>query len=599
MPTGGGKSITFQVPTMAMEGTCLVITPLIALMKDQVDNLKQKGIKALAVYSGMSHNEILIALENVILGDYKFLYVSPERLTTRLFKEKLKNMNICMLAVDESHCISQWGYDFRPSYMNISQIRELLPDVPVLALTATATPEVVVDIQESLHFKKKNVLQKSFKRDNLAYIIRETENKQASIVKILERIKGTAIVYVRSRQKTKEIATDLIKYGFSADYYHAGLKGDEKVRKQNAWKNGECRVIVSTNAFGMGIDKPDVRVVIHLDLPNSVEEYYQEAGRAGRDGKKAYAVILYTKTDSTKLKKRIQDEYPEREFIGRVYESLSYFFQIADGFGLNVGYDFNIYQFCSVYKYPVLPTHNALKILDLAGYIQYLDEVDSQSRLMFTVYRDELYKFEFEGKYEQLVNTILRLYTGIFADYVTINEATLGVYLQSGRTEVYELLKVLSKRNIVDYIPYKKTPVIIYTRPRVDLKYLSIPRSVYEKRKERFIKRILGITEYAERKDICRSRILLSYFGETKSENCGMCDVCLSGQEKNISNNTFEYISAKIIDIVRKNEYSVPDIISQLDEIPEKDVFRTIRFLLDQEILKMNDDIISMKKADI
>ncbi len=596
MPTGGGKSITFQVPTMAMEGTCLVITPLIALMKDQVDNLKQKGIKAVAIYSGMSHNEILISLENVILGDYKFLYVSPERLSTQLFKEKLRHMNICMLAVDESHCISQWGYDFRPSYMNIAEVRNLLQDVPVLALTATATSEVVEDIQQSLQFKEKNVFSKSFKRDNLAYIVRETESKIASLVRILEKVKGTCIVYVRSRQKTKEIATDLIKQGFSADYYHAGLSSDEKNRKQNAWKNGECRIIVSTNAFGMGIDKPDVRVVVHLDLPNSLEEYYQEAGRAGRDGKKSYAVILYTKTDSSKLKKRISDEYPERELITKVYESLSYFFQVAEGFGVNAAYDFNIYQFCSVYKYPVLPTHNALKILDLAGYIEYLDEVDNQSRLMFTIYRDELYKYQFESDYESLINIILRLYTGLFADYVTINEGTVAIHLQKSRADVYEMLKVLAKRSIIDYVPYKKTPMIIYKQPRLDIKHLSISQNVYEKRKERFVKRITGITEYAEKKDICRSRMLLSYFGETDSEGCGTCDVCRNKEEKTLNNAAFEDLSTKIIEMVKNDRYTIAEIINNIENIDEKKIFQTIRFLLDQEVLGLQDDFLTIKK---
>jgi len=596
MPTGGGKSITFQVPTMAMEGTCLVITPLIALMKDQVDNLRQKGIKAVAIYSGMSHNEILISLENVILGDYKFLYVSPERLNTQLFKEKLRHMNICMLAVDESHCISQWGYDFRPSYMNIAEIRALLTGVPVLALTATATSDVIDDIQQSLLFKEKNVFSKSFKRDNLSYIVRETENKLASLVRILEKIKGTSIVYVRSRQKTKDIATDLVKQGFSADYYHAGLNSDEKIRKQNAWKKGECRIIVSTNAFGMGIDKPDVRIVVHLDLPNSIEEYYQEAGRAGRDGERSYAVILYTKSDSSKLKKRISDEYPERELITKVYESLSYFFQVAEGFGLNMAYDFNIYQFCSAYKYPVLPTHNALKILDLAGYIEYLDEVDNQSRLMFIIYRDELYKYEFESDYEKLINIILRLYTGLFADYVSINEGTLAIHLQKSRVEVYEMLKILAKRNIIDYIPYKKTPMIIYKQPRLNIKHLSISQNVYEKRKERFVKRITGITEYAEKKDICRSRMLLSYFGETDSKDCGTCDVCRNKGDNSLKNAVFEDLSTTVIEMVRNNKYTIAEIINNIENFEEKIVFQTVRFLLDQEVLGLEDDFLTIKK---
>lgn len=594
MPTGGGKSLTFQVPTMAMEGTCLVITPLIALMKDQVDNLKKRGIKALAVYSGMSHNEIVITLENAILGDYKFLYVSPERLGTKLFLEKLSAMNICLLVVDEAHCISQWGYDFRPSYLNIADIRQRLVDVPVLALTATATPDVVDDIQQVLRFKKKNVYKKSFERNNLAYIVRETENKTASLIRILEKIQGTAIVYVRSRQKTKDIATELVKNGFSADYYHAGLNYDDKVYKQNAWKNNECRVIVSTNAFGMGIDKPDVRVVVHLDLPNSIEEYYQEAGRAGRDEQKAYAIILYSKTDSTKLKKRIVDEYPEREFIGKVYESLSYFFQIAEGFGLNTVYDFNLYQFCSVYKYPVLPTHNALKILELAGYINYTDEIDNRSRLMFTVYRDELYKYEFEKETEKLISTVLRLYTGLFADYVYINEGTIAVYMQKTRTEIYDMLQTLSKRQIIDYVPFKKTPFIIFTQPRVDIKHVSISRNVYEKRKERFISRISGITGYVEGNHFCRSRVLLSYFGEKNARDCSQCDVCLQSKNSRLTDSVFHIISKSISKLLQEKKYSIKELTDLLEEHGQENVLSVIRFQLDQQVYTLKEDYLEL-----
>jgi len=591
MPTGGGKSITFQVPALAKEGICLVITPLIALMKDQVDNLRQKGIKALAVYSGMSHNEILITLENAVLGDYKFLYVSPERLGTKLFQEKLLHMNVCLLAVDESHCISQWGYDFRPSYMNIAETRILLPHVPVLALTATATPEVTNDIQHILKFKEKNVFRKSFERKNLAYIVKETENKTQSLLQILEKIKGTSIIYVRSRQRTKEIAIDLVRYGFPADYYHAGLTHEEKVRKQNAWKNDECRIIVATNAFGMGIDKADVRLVVHIDLPNSIEEYYQEAGRAGRDEEKAYAVILYSKTDSTKLKKRIADEYPEREFIGKVYESLSYFFQIAEGFGANKAHDFNLYQFCSIYKYPVLPTHNALKILDLAGYINYTDEVDSKSRLIFTVYRNELYKYDFEKDYEQLINTTLRLYSGLFADYVTIDEGSIAVRIAKTRKEVYEMLKILSKRNIIDYVPRKKTPYITYTQPRVDLKYLVIPKSVYEDRKARFENRISGITEYAERNDVCRSRMLLTYFGEKNLQDCGQCDACRNKKRnRNVSEDDFDHISQKIIGLLEEKDLSIAELVSKFENYEDEIILTVIRKLLQEEILTLEGE---------
>ncbi|MBD8347367.1 ATP-dependent DNA helicase RecQ [Dysgonomonas sp. HGC4] len=596
MPTGGGKSITFQVPALAMDGICLVITPLIALMKDQVDNLKEKGIRALSIYSGMSHNEIVITLDNAILGDYKFLYISPERLGTQLFQAKLRSMNVCLLAIDESHCISQWGYDFRPSYMNIADIRKELPNVPVLALTATATPEVTEDIQNILGFKEKNVFRKSFERKNLSYIVRESDNKTESLIKILSKIQGSAIVYVRSRLKTKEIATELIQHGLSADFYHAGLSSDDKTRKQNAWKDNECRIIVSTNAFGMGIDKPDVRVVVHIDLPNSIEEYYQEAGRAGRDEKKAYAVILYSKTDSTKLKKRISDEFPERDFVIATYESLAYFFQIAEGFGHNSTYDFSLQKFCSIYKYPLIPTHNALKILELAGYIEYTDDTDNQSRIIFSIYRDELYKYEFTKEYELLINIVLRLYTGIFADYVSINEGTIAFHLQKSRTEVYQMLKVLAKKRIIEYIPFKKTPFIIYKQPRISIKYLVIPQSVYEVRKARFEKRIMGITDYAERKDICRSRMLLTYFGEKRSSDCGQCDVCLAKSDTGINNYKFNDITDQIEELIREKDYSIEELINEISGYKEEDIINVIRFHLDQESFLIEDDHIKVNK---
>lgn len=596
MPTGGGKSITFQVPTLAMDGLCLVVTPLIALMIDQVDNLREKGIKALAIYSGMSHNEILITLDNAILGDYKFLYVSPERLGTDLFMAKLKNMNIGLLAVDESHCISQWGYDFRPSYMNIASVRELLPEVPVLALTATATPDVANDIQDILGFKEKNLLRKSFERKNLRYIVRESENKIESLINILNKTEGTAIVYVRSRQKCKEIANELIASGIKADYYHAGLDKDDKLRKQNSWKNDECRIIVSTNAFGMGIDKPDVRLVVHMDLPNSLEEYYQEAGRAGRDEKTAYAVILYSKTDKTKLKKRISDEFPEREFIEKVYESLAYYFQIAEGFGANAAYDFNLHQFCSINKYPLIPTHNATKILDLAGYFEYTDETDNQSRLMFTVYRDELYKLQFEKDYERLVNVILRLYSGLFADYININENSIAIQMGKTRTEVYEMLKFLSKRGIIDYIPFKKTPFIVYKHPRIPLKHLIISTTVYENRKQRLKKRIEGMTDYVERTDVCRSKMLLTYFGDTEINDCGQCDICMKKNESGISNYVFNTISNQIDALLADQDLTLEDITDRLNTFSSSQITQTIRFNLSQNKYKMNLNKISLNK---
>ncbi|KAA6302016.1 MAG: ATP-dependent DNA helicase RecQ [Candidatus Ordinivivax streblomastigis] len=534
MPTGGGKSLTFQVPALLMDGICIVITPLIALMKDQVDALRQKGIKAAMVHSGMSHREIRIALDNCIFGDYKFLYVSPERIGTELFIAKLKDMNISLIAVDESHCISQWGYDFRPSYLRISELRDLLPQAPVLALTATATPEVIDDIQEKLFFKKKNVFRKSFERKNIAYVIRETDDKLFEIIKILNNVPGSGIVYVRSRRRTKEIAEELQKQGIDADFFHAGLTTDEKIRKQNNWKSGQCRIIVCTNAFGMGIDKPDVRVVIHFELPNSLEEYFQEAGRAGRDEQKSYAVALYSARDGAQLKKRIKDEFPEKDFIKDVYEKLAYFYEIGMGMGINSGHNFVIEQFCATYHYNITHVHSALKLLDLSGYIEYLEETEKQSKLIFTVKREELYHLHgITPDLDNLLQVVLRSYTGLFSDYAYISETLLAQRTGLTPHEVYEGLKNLSQQYIIHYVPAKKVPTIYYLQNREQLKYLYLPANVYEERKKRLLERIRSVYEYGSSKTCCRSKLLLSYFGEKDTDACGHCDVCLEEKKKN------------------------------------------------------------------
>ncbi|GHT39062.1 ATP-dependent DNA helicase RecQ [Bacteroidia bacterium] len=534
MPTGGGKSLTFQVPALLMDGICIVVTPLIALMKDQVDGLRQKGIKATMVHSGMSHPEIIVALENCIFGDYKFLYVSPERLGTELFLAKLKDMNVCLIAVDESHCISQWGYDFRPSYLQISGLRDLLPDVPVLALTATATLEVIDDIQEKLRFRKKNVFRKSFERKNIAYVIRKTDDKLFEISHILSKVPGSGIIYVRSRKRTKEIATELQRQGIDADFFHAGLTSDDKIKKQNAWKSGACRIIVCTNAFGMGIDKPDVRVVIHFELPTSLEEYFQEAGRAGRDEKKSYAVALYTPRDEAQLKKRIKDEFPDKDFIREVYEKLAYFFEIGMGMGINTGHNFVIEQFCSVFHYNITHVHSALKLLDLSGYIEYVEETDKQSKLLVTVNKEDLYHIGgLTPALDNLLQVLLRSYTGLFADYIYINEILLAQRTGMSAHEVYEGLKTLSAQNIIHYIPAKKVPTIYYVRDREEIKRLNILRSVYEERRDRLKERIENVVYYGSTTEVCRSKALLKYFGEKEAGNCGHCDVCLAEKNKN------------------------------------------------------------------
>ena len=480
MPTGGGKSITFQVPALAQEGICIVITPLIALMKDQVQNLRKREIKALAIYSGMTRQEILTALENCIFGNYKFLYISPERLDTEIFRTKLRSMKVSMITVDESHCISQWGYDFRPAYLKIAEIRELLPEVPVLALTATATPEVVTDIQARLKFREGNVFRMSFERKNLAYIVRKTDNKTKELLYILQRISGSAIIYVRNRRRTKEITELLMNEGITADFYHAGLDNAVKDLRQKRWQSGEVRVMVATNAFGMGIDKPDVRIVLHLDLPDSPEAYFQEAGRAGRDGEKAYAVILYSKSDKTTLHKRVVDTFPDKEYILNVYEHLQYYYQMAMGDGFQCIREFNLEEFCRKFKYFPVPVDSALKILTQAGYLEYTDEQDNSSRILFTIRRDELYKLREMGKEaEALIQSILRSYTGVFTDYAYISEESLAVRTGLTRQQIYNILVTLTKRRIVDYIPRKKTPYIIYTRERLELRFLHIPPSVH------------------------------------------------------------------------------------------------------------------------
>ena len=567
MPTGGGKSITFQVPALAKEGMCLVITPLIALMKDQVQNLKKRGIKALAIYSGMSRQDIIITLENCIFGNYKFLYISPERLDTEIFRTKLRKMHISMITVDESHCISQWGYDFRPAYLKIAEIRELLPDVPVLALTATATPEVVKDIQARLHFRHKNVFRMSFERNNLAYIVRKTENKTAELLHILRSMPGSAIVYVRNRRRTKEITELLNNEYITADFYHAGLDDATKDIRQHRWQSGESRVMVATNAFGMGIDKPDVRIVIHMDLPDSIEAYFQEAGRAGRDGQKAYAVILYAKSDKTTLHKRIPDTFPEKEYIRDVYEHLQYYYQMAMGDGLDCVREFNIEDFCRKFKYFPVPVDSALRILTQAGYLEYTAEQDSTSRILFTIRRDELYRLREMGEdMDRLIQAVLRSYTGVFTDYTYINEDSLAIRTGLTRRQIYEMLVHLAKLRIVSYIPHKKTPYIIYTRERVEAQRIHISPEVYEHRKARYETRINAMLDYVTNDTVCRSRMLLDYFGERNEHNCGQCDTCISLRSKSKASEQpdRETLCAKVCGILSRESLTPAGLLKRL-----------------------------------
>lgn len=597
MPTGGGKSITFQVPAMAKEGLCIVITPLIALMKDQVRNLRDRGIKAIAIYSGMTREEIIIALENCIFGNYKFLYISPERLDTEIFRIKLRSMNVSMITVDESHCISQWGYDFRPAYLKISEIRTLLPDVPVLALTATATPEVVKDIQQRLAFKEENVFRMSFERKNLAYIVRKTENKTEELLHILKHVSGSAIVYAHNRKRTKEYSQILNENGITATFYHAGLSNETKDLRQKSWVSGETRVMVATNAFGMGIDKPDVRLVVHIDIPDSPEAYFQEAGRGGRDGKKAYAVLLYAKSDKTTLKKRISDTFPEKDYIRTVYEHLNYYYQMAMGDGYGCTREFNIDEFCRNFKHFPIQVDSALKILMRAGYLEYTDEQDNNSRLMFTLTKEELYRIhETSPETEKLINVILRSYTGVFTEYAYINEETLSLRTGMTRQQVYDTLISLTRRRILHYIPGKKTPYIIYTRERQEADRLIFTKEVYEDRKDSFIKRIKAMTEYAESDDKCRSRMLLLYFGEKNEHNCGQCDICLAAHSSGIKQGVFDEISKQIENILKEKDMPVADLINKLDKDDKDTVANIISYLLAEEILYQKNGILSLSK---
>jgi ATP-dependent DNA helicase RecQ len=588
MPTGGGKSLTFQVPTMAMDGICIVVTPLIALMKDQVENLKKRGIAAAAIFSGMTTNDIMLTLDNSVFGAYKFLYVSPERLATPIFMEKIKQATVCMIAVDESHCISQWGYDFRPSYLRIADIRELLPNVPVLALTATATPEVVDDIQKQLHFREPNLFQKSFHRSNLAYVVRTVENKDENLLKILNNVPGTSVVYVRNRKKTKEIADFLNQNGIPAENFHAGLKNETKDAKQARWKSGETRVIVSTNAFGMGIDKAEVRTVVHLDLPDSVEAYFQEAGRAGRDEKKAYAVLLYNNGDAVKMRKRVADTFPGKEMVRKVYEALGNYYEIGVGSGLDNVFAYDIADFCTRFKLPILISYNCLKILQQAGYIELTDEQDSSSRVLFTVNKDDLYKTKQTTEQDRLIHILLRSYTGLFTDLAAINEDILAKRLEWTRDKVYEQLVGLAKEHIIQYIPRKKTPFLTFTHERLETERVVLGKEAYDDRRDRYIARVKSVLDYAQEENVCRSQVLLSYFGEKDTKPCGKCDICLKRKETELSNDDFETIQQTIRQMLNNEELTINTLVKKVP-FKEPKVLKVIRFMMDNGQLVENE----------
>ena len=587
MPTGGGKSLTFQVPALAQDGVCIVITPLIALMKDQVEHLRHKGIAAAAIYSGMSRDAIVTTLENCIFGGVKLLYISPERISSDLFQIKLKHMKVSFITVDEAHCISQWGYDFRPSYLQIAVIRKLVPNVPILALTATATPDVIDDIQERLGFTEKNVFRMSFERKNLVYVVRQAEDKEAEMVHILQSIPKTAIVYCRSRKRTKEIAQLLMQYGISATWYHAGLEPAVKDQRQSEWQHDKVRVMVATNAFGMGIDKADVRVVVHMDCPSSLEAYFQEAGRAGRDGQKAYAVLLYNGHDNRTLQKRIEDTFPPKEYVQQVYEHLAYFYQIGVNSGEGCTFEFPIDKFCATFKHFPIRANAALILLQRAGYIDYEPNPDNNARVRFLLRRDDLYRLDsLSEKENDVVISLLRNYGGLFTDYGYVDESYIAQEAGLDRNQTYMVLVNLSKKRIIDFIPRKSIPLISYKRDRVDGSDVILDKSVYEERKEQFQKSINSVINYAQNDRVCRSRQLLYYFGEKKSVDCEQCDVCLSHTHHD-NHDQQEEIKEKLLTMVADGERHHVTEVRLLDENWDM-VTKVMKELMDEEQLLMD-----------
>lgn len=585
MPTGGGKSITFQVPALAQEGTCLVITPLIALMKDQVQNLRKKGIKAAAIYTGLSRNEIIKTLENCIFGGVKLLYISPERLSSPIFQTKLRHIKVSFITVDEAHCISQWGYDFRPAYLKISEIRKLKP-APVLALTATATTKVIDDIQTQLAFEQKNVFRMSYERKNLAYIVRKTNDKISELIHILSRINGSAIVYVRSRRRSKELSAILEDNGIPSTFYHAGLEPSVRDERQKLWHDNKKRVIVATNAFGMGIDKPDVRVVAHIDSPDSIEAYFQEAGRAGRDDTKSFAVLLWNNGEPAKLKKRINSNFPPKEFISDVYEHLAYFYQIGVGSGSGHTFAFDIGRFCVTYGYDSIRVDSALRILQNAGYLRYETEPDASARVHILLKRNELDRLnELTPQEDAVITTLLRSYGGLFTDYEYIDESIVATFSGLSQHETYQTMKSLSMRHIIHFIPQRKTPFITFVQDRAEL--INLPANIYDDRKTEFIKRIESVIAYASDDYICRSRQLLRYFGENIQSDCNQCDVCSKSKHD-------DTVEDKIIQLLDDYEWHQLTDIMKIDA-SSPDLDRAIKHLVQEEIIHIDGDKISLK----
>ncbi|WP_296620668.1 ATP-dependent DNA helicase RecQ [Marivirga sp.] len=587
LPTGGGKSICFQVPALMSDGVCLVISPLIALMKDQVEQLKKRKIPAAAIYSGMTYREIDILLDNAAHGAYKFLYVSPERLKTDLFLERSKKMKLNLLVIDEAHCISQWGYDFRPPYLEIANFRELFPDLPCIALTATATEEVKIDIQEKLNFKDGKLFQKSFARDNLSYSVRKVENKEAKLFEILRKIRGTSVVYARNRRRTKEIAQLLQKNGFSADFYHAGLSQADRNAKQDAWLKDKARIIVATNAFGMGIDKPDVRTVIHWELPDNLESYYQEAGRAGRDEKPAFAVALYHPQDFKEMEEKHELAHPEFDFLKKLYQSLANYFKIAIGSGEMQSYNFEIQDFCQHYNYEVYPVFHALKVLEEEGFIQLNEQFYRPSGLHINLDFKDLYAYEIaNAKFEKLIKTVLRIYGGdLYQQVIFINELQIAKMSEMSPQEIVRQLNYLDKEGVMDYSPKSDSPQLTFLEARHDANKLPLNKRRLEERKKSKYEKLMAVKNYVENDLVCRTLKLLQYFGEYKEEACGVCDVCLN-EKKSVHQD--KDLEQKIIQILKDSHLNIERLSENIEGYAKEKVITAVRNLDDEGLLRID-----------
>lgn len=589
LPTGGGKSLCFQVPALAREGVCLVVSPLIALMKDQVDNLKKRGIPAAALHSGMHPDEIRIILDNCRFGNTKLLYVSPERLTTATMIESLRRMNINLLAVDEAHCISQWGYDFRPPYLQIAEIREMIPATPVLALTATATPKVVMDIQKRLAFKTENVFQKSFERKNLTYMVLKEEDKMKRLLNILSKVKGPGIVYVRNRRHTKEIAEYLQKNKISADFYHAGLDPKTRDKRQSSWIREESRIIVSTNAFGMGIDKPNVRVVVHLDLPDSMEAYFQEAGRGGRDEKRAYAVLLYENADVHDARHNLKLSYPELNTIRDVYQALGNYFQLPVGMGKDSQFDFDLSAFADQYNFPPVIVFNCLKFLEREGFVMMTEGLRQPSKVFIKARKEELYRFQVENEpFDHFIKTMLRSYSGILSDFVTFNETELARRCNITTEKVISNLKYLSKLQILDYLPQSDKPRVIYIQERLNTSDLTISPENYRDRLKDAGGRLESMIGYAESTGKCRSQELLSYFGESNTKRCGKCDACIERNKISLNEMEFDNILNMIKPLLKERNRTLDEIVNAAGSVNKEKVLRAIQWLVDNDKIRVD-----------